>query len=116
VVIGFCVQLVHGDLGIAFGVLATSSLLAFGVPLAIASAMTHVTEIFTTAASGLSPARCQCSRLPAASAARAADCGSTEARLEFQSTGRLQAMVRVVLIAARLSLWAPHTGRVSVPS
>lgn len=52
--IGFLAQLVDGALGMAFGVLATSSLLAFGVPPATASAMTHVTEIFTTAASGAS--------------------------------------------------------------
>lgn len=52
--IGFGAQLVDGALGMAFGVLSTSSLLAFGVPPATASAVTHVTEIFTTAASGAS--------------------------------------------------------------
>jgi uncharacterized protein len=52
--IGFAAQLVDGALGMAFGVLATSSLLAFGVAPATASAMTHATEIFTTAASGTS--------------------------------------------------------------
>ena len=52
--IGFLAQLVDGALGMAFGVLSTSSLLAFGVPPATASAMTHVAEIFTTAASGTS--------------------------------------------------------------
>lgn len=56
IAIGFFAQLVDGALGMAFGVLATTSLLAFGVPPAIASAMTHVTEIFTTAASGASHA------------------------------------------------------------
>lgn len=54
ILIGFAAQLVDGALGMAFGVLATSSLLAFGVPPATASAMTHVTEIFTTASSGIS--------------------------------------------------------------
>jgi uncharacterized protein len=54
VLIGFFAQLVDGALGMAFGVLATSSLLAFGVPPATASAMTHATEVFTTAASGAS--------------------------------------------------------------
>jgi uncharacterized membrane protein YfcA len=54
VVIGFCAQIVDGALGLAFGVLTTTSLLAVGVPPAAASAMTHVTECFTTAASGLS--------------------------------------------------------------
>jgi uncharacterized membrane protein YfcA len=54
VLIGFFAQLVDGALGMAFGVLSTSSLLAFGVPPATASAMTHATEVFTTAASGIS--------------------------------------------------------------
>ena len=56
VVIGFCAQIVDGALGMAFGVLTTTCLLAFGVPPAQASAMTHATEVFTTAASGLSHA------------------------------------------------------------
>lgn len=54
--IGFLAQLVDGALGMAFGVLSTTSLLAFGIPPATASAVTHVTEIFTTAASGASHA------------------------------------------------------------
>jgi uncharacterized membrane protein YfcA len=54
VAIGFFAQLIDGALGMAFGLLCTTSLLAFGVPPAAASAMTHVTEIFTTAASGAS--------------------------------------------------------------
>lgn len=54
VLIGFFAQLVDGALGMAFGVLSTSSLLAFGVPPATASAMTHAAEVFTTAASGAS--------------------------------------------------------------
>lgn len=54
VAIGFFAQIVDGALGMAFGVLSTTSLLAFGVPPATASAMTHITEIFTTAASGAS--------------------------------------------------------------
>jgi uncharacterized membrane protein YfcA len=54
VLIGFCAQIVDGALGMAFGLLTTTSLLAVGVPPAVASAMTHVTECFTTAASGLS--------------------------------------------------------------
>ena len=56
VLIGFLAQLVDGALGMAFGVLCTSSLLAFGVPPAAASAMTHAAEVFTTAASGASHA------------------------------------------------------------
>ncbi|CAD7028038.1 sulfite exporter TauE/SafE family protein [Pseudorhizobium endolithicum] len=54
IAIGFFAQIVDGALGMAFGVLTTTSLLAVGVPPAAASAMTHVTECFTTAASGLS--------------------------------------------------------------
>ncbi len=54
VAIGFFAQVVDGALGMAFGVLTTTSLLAIGVAPAAASAMTHVTECFTTAASGLS--------------------------------------------------------------
>ncbi|KXF78833.1 hypothetical protein ATN84_03445 [Paramesorhizobium deserti] len=54
VLIGFCAQIVDGALGMAFGVLSTTSLLAIGIPPATASAMTHVTEVFTTAASGIS--------------------------------------------------------------
>lgn len=53
-VVGFLAQLVDGALGMAFGVITTSSLLAFGLPPATASAVTHVAEIFTTAASGTS--------------------------------------------------------------
>lgn len=54
VLIGFLAQLVDGALGMAFGVLSTTALLSAGVPPARASAMTHVAECFTTAASGLS--------------------------------------------------------------
>ncbi|PYE87393.1 sulfite exporter TauE/SafE family protein [Phyllobacterium leguminum] len=56
VLIGFCAQIVDGALGMAFGVLSTTSLLAIGMPPATASAMTHVAEMFTTAASGASHA------------------------------------------------------------
>lgn len=54
--VGFLAQIVDGALGMAFGVISTSLLLAFGVPPATASAMTHIAEIFTTAASGASHA------------------------------------------------------------
>jgi uncharacterized membrane protein YfcA len=56
IIVGFCAQIVDGALGMAFGLSATTSMLAFGVPPAAASAMTHVAEIFTTAASGASHA------------------------------------------------------------
>ena len=54
ILIGFCAQIVDGALGMAFGLISTTSMLAFGVPPATASAITHVAEIFTTAASGAS--------------------------------------------------------------
>ncbi|MEB2844632.1 TSUP family transporter [Rhizobiales bacterium RZME27] len=54
ILIGFFAQIIDGALGMAFGVLTTTSLLAVGVPPAAASAMTHITECFTTAASGAS--------------------------------------------------------------
>jgi uncharacterized membrane protein YfcA len=54
VAIGFCAQLVDGALGMAFGVISTTAMLAIGMPPAHASALTHTAEIFTTAASGAS--------------------------------------------------------------
>lgn len=56
VAIGFFAQLVDGALGMAFGLLCTTALLSIGVPPAVASAMTHLTECFTSAASGISHA------------------------------------------------------------
>jgi hypothetical protein len=56
VAIGFFAQIVDGALGMAFGVLCTTALLSIGMPPAVASAMTHVTECFTSAASGISHA------------------------------------------------------------
>jgi uncharacterized protein len=52
--VGLLAQLVDGALGMAFGVTATTVMLSFGVSPAHASAMTHIAEIFTTAASGAS--------------------------------------------------------------
>lgn len=52
--IGFIAQLVDGSLGMAFGVIASSSLLAFGAPPAFASAAVHAAEVATTGISGLS--------------------------------------------------------------
>jgi uncharacterized membrane protein YfcA len=54
VAIGFFAQLVDGALGMAFGVIASSSLIATGAPPAIASAAVHAAEIVTTAISGAS--------------------------------------------------------------
>jgi len=52
--VGFFAQIVDGALGMAYGVISTSVLLAFGVPPAIASATIHAAEIVTTAISGAS--------------------------------------------------------------
>lgn len=50
--VGFVAQLIDGALGMAYGVTATSILLSFGTPPAVASASTHAAETFTTGASG----------------------------------------------------------------
>lgn len=55
-VVGFLAQIVDGALGMAYGVVSTTVLLAFGVTPAAASASTHAAEIFTTAASASSHA------------------------------------------------------------
>lgn len=55
ILIGFAAQLVDGALGMAFGVICNTLLVAvLGVPPAVASARIHVVEVFTTGASGLS--------------------------------------------------------------
>ncbi len=54
IVIGFLAQIIDGALGMAYGVSATTFLLTFGVPPALASASVHVAEVATTALSGLS--------------------------------------------------------------
>lgn len=50
--IGFFAQIVDGALGMAYGLVSTSFLLAFGMPPAAASAAVHTAELFTTGASG----------------------------------------------------------------
>ena len=50
-ILGFLAQIVDGALGMAYGVISSSVLLAFGVPPAAASASVHAAEMFTTAAS-----------------------------------------------------------------
>lgn len=52
--VGLVAQLVDGALGMAFGITATTFLLSFGTSPVQASAMVHIAEIFTTAASGAS--------------------------------------------------------------
>ena len=54
IIIGFLAQMVDGALGMAFGVIASSSLMAVGAPPAIASAAIHAAEIVTTGISGAS--------------------------------------------------------------
>lgn len=50
---GLLAQLVDGSLGMAFGVTATTTLLAIGVSPALASASIHLAEVGTTLAGGL---------------------------------------------------------------
>jgi len=52
--IGFVAQVIDGALGMAFGVVSTSAMLALGMPPAQASAVVHTAEIFTTGASAAS--------------------------------------------------------------
>jgi uncharacterized membrane protein YfcA len=52
--VGVTAQAVDGALGMAFGVTATTVMLSFGTAPAQASAMVHIAEMFTTAASGAS--------------------------------------------------------------
>jgi uncharacterized protein len=54
IAIGFAAQLVDGALGMAFGVIASSSLIATGASPTIASAAIHAAEVVTTAISGAS--------------------------------------------------------------
>lgn len=56
VLVGFLAQLVDGALGMAYGTLSTSVLLASGMPPALASASVHTAQFFTTGLSGLSHA------------------------------------------------------------
>jgi hypothetical protein len=49
--VGVLAQAVDGALGMAYGVISSSVLLALGVPPAMASASVHAAEVFTTAAS-----------------------------------------------------------------
>lgn len=52
--VGFAAQLVDGALGMAYGVVSATALLAAGVPPAAASVSVHASKIFTGAASALS--------------------------------------------------------------
>ena len=52
--VGFGAQLVDGTLGMAYGVLSNTALMAIGLPPAHASALVHTAEVFTTSASAAS--------------------------------------------------------------
>jgi len=52
--VGFLAQLVDGTLGMAYGVLSNTALMAIGLPPAPASALVHTAEVFTTSASAAS--------------------------------------------------------------
>jgi uncharacterized protein len=54
ILIGFAAQMVDGALGMAFGQISSTLLIAMGVPPAAASAGVHTAETFTTAVSGIS--------------------------------------------------------------
>jgi uncharacterized membrane protein YfcA len=54
VIIGFFAQMVDGALGMAFGIIASTSLIAAGTPPPLASAAVHAAEIVTTGVSGTS--------------------------------------------------------------
>ncbi len=52
--VGFLAQLIDGALGMGYGVISATVLLATGVPPAHTSASVHAAKLFTTAASGTS--------------------------------------------------------------
>jgi uncharacterized protein len=54
VLLGFAAQLVDGALGMAYGLIATTVLLALGTPPALASASVHAAEVVTTGLAGAS--------------------------------------------------------------
>jgi uncharacterized protein len=54
VALGFAAQLIDGALGMAYGLVATSALLAFGASPTVASASVHAAEVVTTGLAGAS--------------------------------------------------------------
>jgi uncharacterized membrane protein YfcA len=54
ILVGFIAQIIDGALGMAYGVSANAFLLSIGIPPASASASVRVTEMVTTAISGVS--------------------------------------------------------------
>lgn len=53
ILIGFAAQMIDGTLGMAYGVSASSLLLARGIPPVTVSATVHAAEVFTTGVSGV---------------------------------------------------------------
>ena len=53
-IVGFVAQMIDGTLGMAYGVSATTFLLALGISPSVASASVHASEVVTTGISGLS--------------------------------------------------------------
>lgn len=51
---GFTAQLIDGSIGMGFGVSCTAILMSGGIGPALASGIAHISEVFTTAASGAS--------------------------------------------------------------
>ena len=54
IIFGFVAQLIDGALGMAYGVSSNAFFLSLGIAPSIASACIHTSEMFTTAASGIS--------------------------------------------------------------
>jgi hypothetical protein len=54
IAVGIIAQIIDGALGMAYGISATTFLLFNGMPPAVATGSVHISEIFTTGASGLS--------------------------------------------------------------
>lgn len=54
ILVGFGAQIIDGALGMAYGVISSSLLLAIGVPPKAASASVHAAETCTTAVSAIS--------------------------------------------------------------
>jgi uncharacterized protein len=50
--VGFLAQMIDGALGMGYGIVSSSALMAFGVPPATASASIHAAKLCTTATSG----------------------------------------------------------------
>lgn len=53
ILFGFVAQMIDGCLGMAYGVSSTTFFLSLGIPPAVASACVHISEVFTTATSGI---------------------------------------------------------------